>query len=54
MLLLFLGMDHVPRAASRSTVALSIYGICGTVGLIVGAVHGRVLLQLLRMSIDDV
>jgi len=48
MPLIFLGMDRVPWTASRFTVALSIYGICGAVGLVVGAVHGRVLVQLLR------
>jgi hypothetical protein len=48
MPLIFLGMDRVPWTASRFPVALSLYGICGAVGLVVGAVHGRVLVQLLH------
>jgi hypothetical protein len=54
MPLIFLGMDRVPWTEPRSTVALSIYGVCGAVGLVVGAVHGRVLVQLLRAPIDRI
>jgi hypothetical protein len=27
---------------------LSVYGVCGAAGLVVGAIHGRVLVQLLK------
>jgi hypothetical protein len=41
MPLIFIGMDRVPWTASRFPVALLPYGICGAVGLVVGAVHGE-------------
>jgi len=46
MPLVFLGMDYVPWTARPPAIFLAIYGVCGTVGLVVGAIHGRVLVQL--------
>jgi len=48
MPLVFLGMDVVPWNGHPSVLMLSIYGICATTGLVVGAIHGCVLMQLLN------
>jgi hypothetical protein len=48
MPLIFLGMDVVPWGGQPTIVTLSIYAVCGLAGLIVGAIHGRVLRQLIR------
>jgi hypothetical protein len=50
MPLIFLGMDVVPWSGHPAVLMLSIYGVCGATGLVVGAIHGRVLLQLLNRS----
>jgi hypothetical protein len=47
MPLIFAGMDAVPWAAHPAVVALSVYGICATVGATVGAIHGRILVHAL-------
>ena len=50
MPLIFLGMDVVPWSGHPAVLMLSIYGVCGTTGLVVGAIHGRVLIQLLNLG----
>ncbi len=47
MPLIFVGMDLVPWAGPFVLVALTVYLVCGVTGLVVGAIHGRVLLRLL-------
>jgi hypothetical protein len=47
MPLIFLGMDYVPWTGPRSAVYLMIYAVCGAVGLVVGAIHGRILVGLM-------
>jgi len=48
MPIIFAGMDRVPWTAHPAVVILAIYAVCGVTGLVVGAIHGRVLVQLLR------
>jgi hypothetical protein len=46
MPLVFLGMDFVPWDGPRPLVFVTLYVVCGIAGLVVGAVHGRVLVRL--------
>jgi hypothetical protein len=46
MPLTFLGMDRVPWAAVPLAVVGSIYAVCGAAGLVVGAIHGVVVVRL--------
>jgi len=46
MPLIFLGMDFVPWNSHWFFATISIYIVCGIAGLVVGAVHGRVLIVL--------
>jgi hypothetical protein len=48
MPLIFAGMDVVPWDGHPTVLMLSVYGVCGAAGLVVGAIHGRVLVQLLK------
>jgi hypothetical protein len=48
MVVIFLGMDLVPWAGGGIAVVLGVYIVCGTAGLVVGAIHGRVLSNLLQ------
>ena len=48
MPLIFVGMDYVPWEASAMARAAAIYAVCAAVGLVVGAIHGRVLVRLMR------
>jgi hypothetical protein len=48
MPLIFVGMDAVPWTGHPGVVVLWIYGICATVGALVGAIHGRFLIHLLQ------
>jgi hypothetical protein len=45
----FLGMAYVPWTASVMARFASIYAVCAGVGVVVGAIHGLVLLRLLSM-----
>ena len=47
MPIIFAGMDLVPWSGSIAWVIVSIYAVCGVAGLVVGAIHGRLLVQLL-------
>jgi hypothetical protein len=49
MPLIFLGMDFVPWTAGAVAVVASLYGVCAVSGLVVGAIHGGVLVQLVRI-----
>ncbi len=51
MPLIFLGMDYVPWTGNRLVLFLSIYAVCGATGLVVGAVHGRVLDRLTQSRV---
>ena len=53
MPVIFLGMDRVPWNGHPLAAILSIYAICTIVGVVVGAVHGRVLVQLLDTARRD-
>ena len=48
MVVIFFGMDQVPWSRGGVRVVLGIYLVCGTAGLIVGAIHGWVLRALIR------
>lgn len=48
MPLIFLGMEYVPWTGPSAATLLAIYGVCGAVGLVVGAVHGQFLVELVR------
>lgn len=48
MPLIFLGMEYVPWTGPPAAKLLAIYGVCGAVGVVVGAIHGRFLVNLLR------
>ena len=47
MPVIFLGMELVPWSRGGVAAAAAIYAVCGAAGLLVGAIHGRVLLRLL-------
>lgn len=46
MPLIFLGMEYVPWGGPPAAAIPAIYGVCGIVGLVVGAIHGRFLVNL--------
>jgi hypothetical protein len=46
MPLIFLGMDLLPWERGGLGVAAGIYSVCAAAGLVVGAIHGRVLLRV--------
>jgi hypothetical protein len=48
MVVIFLGMDQVPWQRGGLRVVLGVYLVCGAAGLVVGAIHGRILRDLLR------
>ncbi len=50
MPLVFFGMNIVPWSGSVAAIVPVIVAVCGAVGLVVGAIHGRVLVGLLRES----
>lgn len=50
MPVIFAGMDLIPWSGHPVAVAAGIYAVCGAAGLAAGAIHGRVLLRLLRVS----
>ncbi|HSR15235.1 MAG TPA: hypothetical protein VLL51_05755 [Gemmatimonadales bacterium] len=53
MPVLFAGMDLVPWSAAPWRVAVWLYLVTGVTGLLVGAVHGRVLLALTAAARSD-
>lgn len=48
MPLIFLGMDRVPWAGHPAARLAAIYSVCAVAGVAVGAMHGLVLVRLLR------
>lgn len=50
MPLVFVGMDFVPWSGSPAAIIPAILAVCTVVGLVVGAIHGRVLVGLLGES----
>jgi hypothetical protein len=48
MPLIFLGMDRVPWNGPAPITYLAIYLVCAAAGLVVGAIHGMVLRQLVK------
>jgi hypothetical protein len=48
MPLIFGGMDRVPWTGAPQARIAAIYAVCAVTGLVVGAVHGAVLVRLLR------
>lgn len=50
MPVIFLGMNLVPWSRGGVAAAAAIYAVCGAAGLLVGAIHGRVLLRLLPLA----
>ena len=50
MPVIFAGMDIVPWTASPLLVILSVYAVSGVAGAIAGAIHGRVLVQLVTTT----
>jgi hypothetical protein len=50
MPVIFLGMELVPWSRGGVAAAAAIYAVCGATGLLVGAIHGRVLLRLLSIT----
>ena len=51
MPLVFLGMDFVPWSGPRAVIFVELYVVCGITGLVVGAIHGRVLARLVAASV---
>lgn len=47
MAIIFIGMDRVPWQGSFAARALALYAVSAAAGLVVGAIHGRVLVGLL-------
>jgi hypothetical protein len=45
---IFMGMDRVPWQRGGLAVVLGVYLVCGGAGLVVGAIHGWILRDLLR------
>jgi uncharacterized membrane protein YGL010W len=54
MPLIFAGMGMVPWTRHPAFVLPAVYLVCGMAGIVVGAIHGAVLVQLLRFETDDV
>lgn len=52
MPLIFLGMDFVPWDGPPAAIAASIYLVCAVTGLVVGAIHGRVLVALTATAVE--
>ena len=50
MPLIFAGMDVVPWQGRTGVVVLSVYAVCAAAGLATGAIHGRMLVTLLRAA----
>lgn len=50
MALIFFGMDQLPWERGGIPLVLGVYGVCGAAGLLVGAIHGWVLRDLLRQT----
>lgn len=50
MPLIFLGMDRVPWVGAPAARTSAIYAVCAATGLAVGAIHGLVLVRLLRRA----
>jgi hypothetical protein len=48
MVVIFLGMDQVPWWRGGLQVVIGVYLVCGAAGLVVGAIHGWILRDLLR------
>jgi hypothetical protein len=46
MPVIFVGMDLVPWSQGGVAVGLAIYAVCGVAGILVGAIHGRILLRM--------
>lgn len=53
MPLVFLGMEFVPWDGTRLAVFVTLYVVCGLTGLVVGAIHGRVLVRLVTEQAPD-
>ena len=51
MPLIFLGMDRVPWTGHPAARVGAVYAVCAVTGLAVGAIHGRVLVRLLRSPV---
>jgi hypothetical protein len=47
MPVIFLGMDLVPWSRGGVAVGVAIYAVCGVAGMLVGAIHGRILLRMI-------
>jgi hypothetical protein len=47
MPVIFLGMDLVPWSRGGAAVGVAIYAVCGVAGMLVGAIHGRILLRMI-------
>jgi hypothetical protein len=54
MPVIFAGMDIVPWTAPFPIVVAAVYLVCGAAGLVVGAIHGRVLSRLLSCDLVTV
>jgi hypothetical protein len=54
MPLIFAGMDRVPWTGSAVARAAAIYVVCAVTGLVVGAIHGWILVKLLRHPLNPV
>ena len=50
MPVIFLGMDLVPWSLGGAAVALAIYAVCGVAGTLAGAVHGRILRNMISSA----
>jgi hypothetical protein len=50
MPLIFVGIDIVPWTGRRVVLVLSVYAVCSVAGLVAGAIHGRVLVQLVTTA----
>lgn len=51
MPVIFAGMDRVPWDGPRWAIVVALYAVTAVAGLVVGAIHGRVLLALLRSRV---
>jgi hypothetical protein len=47
MTVIFAGMAYVPWGGRPIVMFVSLYAVCALAGLVVGAIHGRVLTRLL-------
>jgi hypothetical protein len=53
MPMIFAGMGVVPWSSHAAVIVPAVYGVCAVAGVVVGAIHGAALVQLLPSEADE-